>query len=162
MKELKILTVCLGNICRSPAAQGILETVAKRYPHIAFEFDSAGTGAYHVGDAPDSRSIKAMSEIGIDISKQRARKVTLEDFEYYDWILAMDAENLANLKRIQPAGSKAKLVMFGEYSPEVSFGAVQDPYYGQDDGFARMREHLLSMAESFIEYATSSSEGKAQ
>ncbi|MDE8603272.1 low molecular weight phosphotyrosine protein phosphatase [Marinomonas sp. RSW2] len=131
MRSHKVLTVCLGNICRSPAAQGILETVASKN-RLFLELDSAGTAAYHVGNPPDSRSIAALNSVGIDIRQQKARQVTISDFNEYDWILAMDRENLLNLKKIQPEHSKATVVMFGEFDQHVTLGEVVDPYYGGD------------------------------
>ncbi|SBS34237.1 Low molecular weight protein-tyrosine-phosphatase YfkJ [Marinomonas spartinae] len=156
MKRIKILTVCLGNICRSPAAQGILESCADEYG-VDLEVDSAGTAAYHVGECPDSRSIEALGDIGITIANQKARRVVLEDFDYFDWILAMDKDNLNYLRQIQPDNSHAKLVMFGEFAEGVSLGEVADPYYGKEDGFVKMREHLQLMSQSFIEHLTAHS-----
>ncbi|MEL0636297.1 low molecular weight protein-tyrosine-phosphatase [Marinomonas sp. TI.3.20] len=156
MKKVKILTVCLGNICRSPAAQGILQSTAESCKGLALEVDSAGTAAYHIGHSPDSRSIQVLSEVGVDISGQHARQISLEDFECFDWILAMDAENLSNLQKIQPECSKAKVVLFGQYCPDVTFGEVQDPYYGEQDGFIKMRDKLQVIAESFIHHLMSS------
>lgn len=149
MRSFKVLTVCLGNICRSPAAQGILEKVASDNKLI-LELDSAGTAAYHVGNSPDSRSVMALKTIGINIGHQKARQVIQADFDEFDWILAMDKENLANLRKIQPEHSRAKLVMFGEFHSSVSFGEVADPYYGGDEGFALMREHLTQISDAFV------------
>ena len=149
-----MLTVCLGNICRSPAAQGILEK-SSAHNKLTLELDSAGTAAYHVGNPPDSRSIKALKQVGINISQQKARQVVEDDFYEFDWILAMDKENLENLRKIQPEHSRAKLVMFGEFDPSVSFGEVVDPYYGGDDGFILMREHLTRISEAFVLHITS-------
>jgi protein-tyrosine phosphatase len=149
MRSFKVLTVCLGNICRSPAAQGILEKVASDNKLI-LELDSAGTAAYHVGNPPDSRSIAALKKVDINIGQQKARQVIQADFDEFDWILAMDKENLANLKRIQPEHSRAKLVMFGEFQPSASFGEVADPYYGGDEGFTLMREHLTRISDAFV------------
>ncbi|MBM6549990.1 low molecular weight protein-tyrosine-phosphatase [Marinomonas ostreistagni] len=146
---MKVLTVCLGNICRSPAAQGILQHVADQQG-VALELDSAGTAAYHIGKQPDKRSIKALNEVGLDITHQRARQVAQDDFDQFDWILAMDSENLANLKRLKPANCRAKVVMFGRYRDGVNFGEVDDPYYGGDSGFASMREQLFEIAEDFV------------
>ncbi|ETX11704.1 protein tyrosine phosphatase [Marinomonas ushuaiensis DSM 15871] len=156
MRQFKVLTVCLGNICRSPAAQGILENVAS-YNKIALELDSAGTAAYHVGNPPDSRSIAALKQVSVNIAQQKARQVVQADFNEFDWILAMDKENLANLRQIQPEHSRAKLVMFGEFHPSVSFGEVADPYYGGDEGFTLMREHLTQISEAFVLHLHSSS-----
>lgn len=94
---MKILVVCLGNICRSPAAQGIFEYLACSQS-LDLTVDSAGTAAYHIGKRPDARSINALAQVGIDISKQSARQVSQQDFYEFDWILAMDKENLLNLQ----------------------------------------------------------------
>jgi len=157
MRSQKVLTVCLGNICRSPAAQGILENVASLKP-IFLELDSAGTAAYHIGNSPDSRSIATLKKVGINIAQQKARQVKKSDFDEFDWILAMDRENLCNLKKIQPEHSKAKLVMFGEFNQDVNFGEVADPYYGGDEGFDKMRQHLTDIAEAFVRHLNSSRE----
>ena len=157
MRSYKVLTVCLGNICRSPAAQGILETAAKQND-VFLELDSAGTAAYHIGNLPDSRSIAALRQIGIDISHQKARQVTKEDFNEFDWILAMDRENLSNLKKIQPQNSKASLVMFGEFNDQAAFGEVADPYYGGNEGFVEMRKHLTKIADAFVHHLHSNKE----
>ncbi|MEO9275313.1 low molecular weight protein-tyrosine-phosphatase [Marinomonas sp. 5E14-1] len=149
MKSFKVLTVCLGNICRSPAAQGILEKIATTQK-LYLELDSAGTAAYHVGNPPDSRSISALKKVGIDISGQKAREVSVEDFHEFDWILAMDRANLINLCKIQPEDSPAKVVMFGEFNELANFGEVDDPYYGGTEGFAFMREHLTDIANAFV------------
>ncbi|WP_111637036.1 low molecular weight protein-tyrosine-phosphatase [Marinomonas shanghaiensis] len=152
MKSQKVLMVCLGNICRSPAAQGIIESLNLKQGGVRLEVDSAGTAAYHVGNPPDSRSIAVLKQVGIHIDQQQARQVTKADFAEFDWILAMDRENLANLKKIQPAACKAKVVLFGEFEPSVSFGEVADPYYGGEDGFVAMRKHLTQISEAFIHY----------
>ncbi len=149
MKTYKVLTVCLGNICRSPAAQGILEKTAANH-NVFLELDSAGTAAYHVGNPPDPRSIAALHQANIDISNQKARQVREEDFHYFDWIVAMDKANLMNLRKIQPKGSRAHVVMFGEFTDDVHFGEVDDPYYGGEEGFSAMREHLANISESFV------------
>ncbi|MEL0623708.1 low molecular weight protein-tyrosine-phosphatase [Marinomonas arenicola] len=155
MKTIKVLTVCLGNICRSPAAQGILQAAATQHKGLDLQVDSAGTAAYHIGKSPDPRSIRALSDVGVNISAQQARQVKVEDFDYFDWIVAMDADNLANLKAIQPAHSHAKLVMFGAYHTSVALGEVQDPYYGEYDGFVVMREHLQRISEGFVAHLMS-------
>ncbi|MDB4836911.1 low molecular weight phosphotyrosine protein phosphatase [Marinomonas sp.] len=154
MKHFKVLTVCLGNICRSPAAQGILESVAKD-SDVFLELDSAGTAAYHIGKNPDSRSIAALRGVNIDITNQTARQVKPEDFYEFDWILAMDKENLINLKKIQPTDGSARLVMFGEFDEPAHFGEVDDPYYGGDQGFTQMREHLTTISQSFVAHLAS-------
>lgn len=148
---MKVLTVCLGNICRSPAAQGILENMARQHG-ISMSVESAGTAAYHIGKAPDLRSQSALRKTGIEISHQRARQITESDFNDFDWILAMDAQNFANLKRLAPRQYSAKVVMFGAFADGRNHGEVEDPYYGSEDGFRRMREHLERISKDFIEY----------
>ena len=112
--------------------------------------DSAGTAAYHIGKLPDSRSIRTLKSAGIDITNQRARQVTVADFDRFDWIVAMDADNLANLKRIAPANYRAKVVMFGRYRDGVDFGEVADPYYGGDQGFEDMKDQLVMISNDFL------------
>ncbi|WCN09216.1 low molecular weight protein-tyrosine-phosphatase [Marinomonas mediterranea] len=153
---MKLLTVCLGNICRSPAAQGIIENVAQERG-INVTVDSAGTAAYHIGKSPDRRSINELRSVGIDLSQQRARQVVEADFYQYDWILAMDASNLQNLKAIMPDDASAQVVMFGEFAEHVRLGEVEDPYYGDDSSFHSMRLHLTEIAESFFDSIYSAS-----
>lgn len=146
---MNVLTVCLGNICRSPAAQGILEHLSQQQG-LDLSVDSAGTAAYHVGKLPDARSIRTLKNAGIDITNQRARQVTAADFDRFDWIVAMDADNLANLKRIAPRQCRAKVVMFGRYRQGVDFGEVEDPYYGGDQGFEDMKDQLTIISNDFL------------
>lgn len=154
MTPIRVLTVCLGNICRSPAAQGILQREAE-LKGLNLSLDSAGTAAYHIGKLPDSRSIETLKQVGIDITEQRARQVTEDDFYVFDWILAMDRANYQKLKQLQPSQSPAKLVMFGEFADYVSLGEVDDPYYGGEEGFTAMRHHLIEIAKRFLDHIAS-------
>lgn len=133
---MKILLVCLGNICRSPMAEGLLRAKAmERRLHITT--DSAGTGDSHLGQAPDPRGQAEMRKHGIDISDLRARLFTAKDFERFDLLLAMDHHNLADMKRLaaSPAlASKAKLML--HWSTLDKGGDVPDPWYGGSEGFA--------------------------
>lgn len=126
----KILFVCLGNICRSPAAHGIAE---KLFPE--FEIQSAGTGNWHIGNPPDPRSIKICMLHGIDISHQNARPVRIGDDEYYDMIIGMDAQNIRDLKNLFPEKNHHKISMLDRVS-------IADPYYGGEDGFEKMFQHI--------------------
>jgi protein-tyrosine phosphatase len=126
----KVLFVCLGNICRSPTAEGVLRHLAaKEAPQLALEIDSAGTADYHIGAPPDPRSQRAALRRGIDISGLKARQVAADDFERFDLILAMDDENLRELRAIRPKDSRAALKLFLEYAPDLAPRHVPDPYY---------------------------------
>jgi protein-tyrosine phosphatase len=131
---VKVLFVCLGNICRSPLAEAAFRAEAESLGLDA-EMDSAGTGGWHAGEPPDRRAIAAARRNGIDISHLRARKVTRGDFEGFDHIVALDEENLADLEAIRPAGSRAKLSLLLDHAPGRDGEAVADPYYGGDSDF---------------------------
>jgi protein-tyrosine phosphatase len=129
-----VLFVCLGNICRSPLAEAALRAEAERLG-IDVEVDSAGTGDWHVGHPPDRRAIAAAKKNGFDIGHLRARQVEADDFRRFDHIVALDRENLANLKRLQPADGTAELSLLLDHVPGREGEAVADPYYGPDDHF---------------------------
>jgi protein-tyrosine phosphatase len=139
MSNIKVLFVCMGNICRSPTAQGAFESVvgeADLSGHI--EIDSAGTHAYHVGEGPDRRAIKAASRRGIDLGGQRARRVEKADFAYFDYVLAMDSSNLDDLLSMCPTQHRAKVRLFLEFADDPVQQDVPDPYYGGGQGFERV------------------------
>jgi protein-tyrosine phosphatase len=141
----RILFVCMGNICRSPTAEGVARTLADRAGLAAhFEFDSAGTHAYHVGEAPDARAQKAAETLGYDLSGLRARRVKEADFLRFDRILAMDRDNLSLLKQACPLDLQQRLGLFLDYAPNSEVREVPDPYYGGVDGF----EYVLSLVEN--------------
>lgn len=146
---MKVLMVCLGNICRSPLAEGILRERAFK-KGIQIEVDSAGTAAYHVGEKPDSRSIKVAKENGIDIKQQKARQFSVSDFDHFDKIYAMDQNNYQNiLKLARSIEDKNKVGMIlNESHPNMNI-SVPDPYYGGDDGFQHVFD-LLDAACSII------------
>jgi protein-tyrosine phosphatase len=133
--SVKVLFVCLGNICRSPLAEAAFRAEAERVGLDA-EADSAGTGGWHRGEPPDRRAIAAAKRQGVDISAQRARQVRPEDFDRFDHILALDAENLADLRALRPGGSRARLSLLLDHVPGREGQAVEDPYYGGDSHFA--------------------------
>ena len=127
--------VCLGNICRSPMAEGILREMA-RQEGLNVITDSAGTADYHVGEQPDHRAQATMRRHGIDISDLRGRQLVSADFEKFDLLLAMDASNLRNMRRIAPNQQlAAKAVLLMDHAPTHALREVPDPYYGGDDGF---------------------------
>jgi protein-tyrosine phosphatase len=131
---ISVLFVCLGNICRSPLAEGAFRAEAERL-ELGAEADSAGTGGWHAGEPPDRRAIAAARRNGVDISHLRARQVTPGDFERFDHIVALDEENLADLAAMRPAGSRARLSLLLDHAPGRAGQAVADPYYGGDAHF---------------------------
>ena len=131
---VKILFVCLGNICRSPLAEAAFREEAARIGLDA-EADSAGTGGWHRGEPPDPRAIAAARRGGVDISHLRARQIQPEDFARFDLILALDADNLADLQALGPAKSCARLSLLLDHVPGREGEAVADPYYGDDSNF---------------------------
>ena len=130
----RVLFVCLGNICRSPLAEAAFREEAARLG-LAVEADSAGTGGWHRGEPPDRRAIAAAERGGVDISRQRARKVTRADFDRFDHIVALDEDNLADLERMRPAAGRARLSLLLDHVPGREGQAVADPYYGDDGHF---------------------------
>jgi protein-tyrosine phosphatase len=141
---VRILFVCLGNICRSPTAEAVLRALAAREaPELPLEVDSAGTADYHVGQPPDPRTRAAAARRGYDLSALRARTVDSGDFERFDLILAMDRENLKVLKRRAPSHAHERLHLFLEFAPDAPED-VPDPYYGGPNGF----EEVLDLVES--------------
>ncbi len=140
---MRVLFVCLGNICRSPTAEAVFRNVvAQDADGLAIEIDSAGTHAYHIGEPPDARAQAAARRRGIDMSALRARQVHPSDFEEFDLILAMDRDNLAELKRRCPAQFHDRLRLLLEYAV-VTDREVPDPYYGGEAGF----EQVLDLVE---------------
>ncbi|PWB35915.1 protein-tyrosine-phosphatase [Pseudomonas sp. SDI] len=147
---MRVLFVCLGNICRSPTAEGVLRHqlqaagLAERV-----EVASAGTGDWHVGKQPDSRTRRAALLRGYDLSAQRAQQVRAADFADYDLILAMDKSNLGDLKALQPAGAKAELDLFlRRYDGAVD--EVPDPYYGGEQGFERVLDLIEAACQGLV------------
>jgi protein-tyrosine phosphatase len=132
----RVLFICLGNICRSPTAEGVLRHLAaQEAPNLSIEIDSAGTADYHIGAPPDSRSRRAALKRGIDLSGLRARQVTVDDFAHFDLILAMDGDNLRELQAMKPPDAHASLKLFLEYAPELNLRDVPDPYYRDAGAF---------------------------
>jgi protein-tyrosine phosphatase len=143
---IRVLFVCLGNICRSPLAQGVFEGVLRREGLDGeVSVDSAGTGAWHVGSPPDERALVAASLRGVDISSQRARRIRPEDCQNFDYILTMDEENYRAVAGLCRGSAVVRPFLdFATDSPET---AVPDPYYGGPDGF----EHVLDLVEEASE-----------
>lgn len=150
---MRILFVCLGNICRSPTAEVVFRAVAAREaPEMVLEIDSAGTAAYHVGELPDRRTREAAARRGYDLSRLRARVVEPGDFERFDLILAMDRENLRALERRVPAHARERLRLFLEFAPEAGISEVPDPYYGGPNGFEDVLDLIEAASRGLIEH----------
>jgi low molecular weight protein-tyrosine phosphatase len=148
---MRILFVCMGNICRSPSAEGVFRNLlAARAPQLTVEIDSAGTHDYHVGEPPDDRAIAAARRRGIDLSSLRARTVQTGDFDYYDLILAMDEQNLRELRRRAPAARHERIRLMMEFVPSSPVRAVPDPYYGGPQGFEQVLDLLEEAAEGLL------------
>ncbi|MGO4438046.1 low molecular weight protein-tyrosine-phosphatase [Rhizobium sp. RAF56] len=140
----RILFVCAGNICRSPLAEGILKDIAEKAGRLdEFDVDSAGTGGWHQGSPPDRRSVAVATRHGIDISGQRARRVTDRDFASFDLILAMDKDNPEYLRSRSPASSLGKIHLFDAYTRSGTRD-VPDPYYGGSEGFESVYAMLFA------------------
>ena len=142
--ELRVLVVCLGNICRSPTGEAVLRHklvqagLAER-----IELDSAGTGGWHIGEAPDGRAIRHAAQRGYDLSRLRGRRVAEDDFRRFDLILAMDDDNLADLVRLRPEDATAEVRLFAE-------AAVPDPYMGGPEGFLHVLDLIESASERWV------------
>lgn len=139
---MKILFVCLGNICRSPTAEAVFKAKA-RQAGFACDVDSAGTGAWHAGETPDRRAQAVGEKRGYSFAGQKARKITHDDFSKFDYIAAMDASNLSDLHAICPDQHRQKLRLFLNFSNDHKNEDVPDPYYGGPDGF----EHVVDLIE---------------
>jgi protein-tyrosine phosphatase len=148
-----VLFVCLGNICRSPTAHGVfLEHVKRRGLQQQIRVDSAGTGDWHIGRAPDPRSAAMAMKRGYDLSALRARQVSRDDFAHFDYILAMDNANLRNLRRMQPANFKGELALFLAYGDHPEYTEVPDPYHGIEADFARVVDLVETAAEGLLRH----------
>ena len=151
---IRVLFVCLGNICRSPTAHGVFQKIIddQNLSHL-FQVDSAGTAAWHIGKTPDPRSQTAAQLRQYDLSGLSARQVEPEDFEKFDYILAMDHENLHNLQKICPSEYQSKLSLFLSFS-DMNEDEVPDPYYGGAGGFERVLDLVESASLGFLKELT--------
>lgn len=150
---VKILFVCMGNICRSPTAEGVFrQKVIEAGIEDRVEIDSAGTLAYHVGHPPDQRAQKAALRRGIDLSSQRARKVTSQDFEAFDFVIAMDSDNHYELEAICPSGHEDRLHMFLKFAENSAETDVPDPYYGGGNGFEVVLDLIEDASEGLLKH----------
>ena len=146
-----ILCVCLGNICRSPMAEGILRHHSKKMGSMnQISIDSAGTGSWHLGDPPDNRATRVAANHGIDISGLRARQVEVGDFQKFKLILAMDQQNLNDLAVLSPSRHNCELAMYLNYAG-IDNQDVNDPYYGNLDDFEKVFNLIDKTAQSILE-----------
>ncbi|MFC3050404.1 low molecular weight protein-tyrosine-phosphatase [Kordiimonas pumila] len=146
-----VLFVCMGNICRSPMAEGAFRAAATKAGIIdTLKIDSAGTIGYHAGSAPDSRAQATALKNGADISSQKARQVTQTDFETFDYILAMDNENHEDLMALCPAQYQHKIKMFLSYAPHLPITEMPDPYYGHTKNFETCYSAAVDAADGLL------------
>ena len=141
--NIKVLFICLGNICRSPSAEGVFRQIVDKQSITNIEIDSAGTGNWHIGSPPDGRAQAAARERGIDLSGLRARQLQPEDGEIFDYLIAMDRENDRNIKSCIDTEHHHKVHMMLSFAKDTDLDEVPDPYYGGEDGF----EHALDLIE---------------
>jgi protein-tyrosine phosphatase len=150
---MRILFVCLGNICRSPTAEIVFrEIVTREAPDLPIEVDSAGTAAYHIGAPPDSRTRQAALRRGYDMSALRARVVEPQDFGRFDLILAMDRQNYDTLRQHAPATVHERIRLFLEFAPESDTAEVPDPYYGGPNGFEEVLDLVEAAARGLLDH----------
>lgn len=150
-RPIGILFICMGNICRSPTAEGVFrQRLRDAGLEHAVRLDSAGTHGYHIGRAPDARASQAAARRGYDLSDLVGRQVCAQDFVEFDLILAMDQDNLANLRQVCPAGMEHKLRLFLSFSRLFPGLEVPDPYYGGQQGFDRVLNMVEDGAEGLL------------
>jgi protein-tyrosine phosphatase len=148
---VRVLFVCMGNICRSPSAQGVLGYLVEQHGLTSqIQIDSAGTHAYHVGEPPDIRATQVAGRRGIDLGRQRARRVTRNDFLEFDYVLAMDRNNYNDLMSLCPPAQREKLHLFLEFATELAEDEVPDPYYGGVTGFERVLDLIETAAQGLL------------
>lgn len=148
---VKVLFVCMGNICRSPMAEGVFRQLIsdEKLTHL-ISTDSAGTHAYHIGEPPDRRAQATAQQRGVTIDDLRARKVAIKDFSEFDYLLAMDKENLQNLQAICPPALKERIFLFLSFAPHLKYKEVPDPYYGGQDGFEQVFDLVTAASQGLL------------
>ncbi len=152
-RSVSILFVCLGNICRSPLAEGVFRhRVGLAGLDAWVHIESAGTGGWHVGEPPDPRSVDVARRNGVSLDGQSARRVQPDDFDAFDLIVAMDGSNLRDLRRAAGSGGRAELVLLRDFDPDPGDGDVPDPYYGGPDGFDRVFDMIDRSCSALIEH----------
>lgn len=148
---VRVLFVCLGNICRSPMAEGVFRRMVTEAGYAQqVHIDSAGTHAYHVGEPPDERAAAAAARRGVDIRALRGRRAVEQDIVGHDYVLAMDHENYAHLRALSPPGHEHKVRLFLEFASRTTERAVPDPYFGGASGFDRALDLIEDAAEGLL------------
>ncbi|KAF8647945.1 hypothetical protein AX16_006477 [Volvariella volvacea WC 439] len=147
----KVLVVCLGNICRSPMGEAVLKDIADSRG-LNISVDSCGTAAYHVGETPDPRTVRTCKQHGVPID-HHARQIKSDDFYHFDYILASDESNLANLERIRPIDATAEIHLWGSY---LDGRPIADPYYGGTLEFEAVYQQCVKLSEAFLDHVFSS------
>lgn len=160
-RKTRILFVCLGNICRSPLAESVFRHLAReRGVEDRFEIDSAGTSGYHAGDPPDSRTVQTARMRGVEVVGS-SRQLSPEDLSRFDYIIVMDAENLANVKRVAArANASARVHRLREWDPEGAGGDVPDPYYGGVRGFDDVQDIVERSCEKLLDHLLTEDEAE--
>lgn len=153
-EKIRVLFVCLGNICRSPLAEGLFRShVREAGLEAHFEIQSAGTAGFHIGKPPDPRTLAVSRSRGVDLSRQRAQQLTRELVARQDLVLVMDRQNLADARRLASDDeSHARIALFRDYDPEPEDGQVPDPYYGGEDGFVAVHEIVDRTARALLDH----------
>ncbi|MEJ2682315.1 MAG: low molecular weight phosphotyrosine protein phosphatase [Gammaproteobacteria bacterium] len=150
---MRVLFVCLGNICRSPTAEAVFRhRVMQANVSDCIEIDSAGTGDWHVGHPPDQRAQRAAAQRGYDLSALRARQVCATDFERFDYVLAMDRSNLHDLKQLHTGSTGAMVALFLSFAANATHHDVPDPYYGGVDGFENVLNLIEDASDGLLEH----------
>ena len=145
-----VMFVCLGNICRSPMAEAVFKDYVKKFNHFG-TIESSGTAGYHVGETPDSRSVKTCKKHGVPVD-HRAQQFKREQLDQFDWVLVMDESNLENVKRLMTGKHhKAQIKLFGEFDPQGE-RIIEDPYYGGLDGFEHNFQQVLRCSQGFCKH----------
>lgn len=152
-QPIKVLFVCMGNICRSPTAEGVFKSVVEKAGLAgSITSDSAGTGDYHIGEAPDPRAQGAALGRGYDLSPLCARQVRSRDFSEFDYVLAMDEANLRQLQRLCPPEHAGKVKLFMDFAGKGAAREVPDPYYGGAQGFERVLDMVEQASRGLLEH----------
>ncbi|WP_174678768.1 low molecular weight protein-tyrosine-phosphatase [Kushneria konosiri] len=150
---IRVLFVCLGNICRSPMAEGLFrQMLQSRGLDSRIEVDSCGVGDYHAGEPPDPRAMREAHHRGADISELRGRVIRLNDFEQFDYILCMDEDNLQALRRMAPETRRAHVGLLMDFADEGTGAEIGDPYFGSTDNFGRVADQIEAGCQGLLEH----------